>query len=66
MKSGVLSLRRKEAISQSGVTNYGSQNRRGLISCPRLLHIMWRHSNATLQGSRIFLLMSIKRTWYKS
>jgi hypothetical protein len=31
MKSGVLSLRRKEAISQSGVTNYGSQNRLGLV-----------------------------------
>jgi hypothetical protein len=34
MKSGVLSLRslrlRKEAISQSGLTNYGSQNRQGL------------------------------------
>jgi hypothetical protein len=31
MKSGVLSLRRKEAISQSGVPNYGYQDRRGLV-----------------------------------
>jgi hypothetical protein len=44
MKSGVLLLRslrlRKVAISQSGVTNYGSQNRRGLYSVSCILSIV--------------------------
>jgi hypothetical protein len=43
-KSGVLSLRslrlRKEAISQSGVPNYGYQNRWGLALLIEVRHIL--------------------------
>jgi hypothetical protein len=63
MESGVLSLRRKVderseasrrvAISQSGVTNYGSRNRRGLhelLAQSHKVNTLGRASNSMFLG----------------